>query len=210
MQLEKLRTRLDYQTLLLAGFALVASGLLGVADLSTRDVIQERLAEDLKSSLGEVVPSHLYDNDLLADIIVVPSAEDGTGNPETEVYVARKQGKVTAVSFKMTAPNGYAGPIILIMGVDRTGKILGVRVISHAETPGLGDKIEVTKSNWVLEFNGHSLQNLTIEQWAVKKDGGVFDQFSGATITPRAIVRTIYKGLAFFENHRAEVTGSAG
>lgn len=209
MQLEQLRTRLDYQTFLLAGFALIASALLGVGDLATRDVIELRRAEDLKASLAQVVPASLYDNDLLQDVILVDSKDDGIGADQTQVYIARKEGKVAAVSFKLVAPDGYSGAIYLIMGVDREGGILGVRVISHTETPGLGDKIEAAKSAWVQSFNGRSLKNLTPGQWAVKKDGGVFDQFSGATITPRSVVKAVYRGLGFFQNHRAELIGAA-
>lgn len=205
MPLTELKTRISYQSLLLASFALMASALLGLADYSTRDVIELRLQEDLRASLAEVIPDSFYDNNLLEDTVYIGSKEDGVGIGETLVYLGRKDGKVTAVSFRLLAPGGYSGSINLIMGVDKDGNILGVRVISHAETPGLGDKIEVSKSNWILNFEGHSLQNLTIEQWAVKKDGGVFDQFSGATITPRAIVRAVYQGLLFFKHHRAEL-----
>ena len=200
-----LKKRISYQSLLLAGFALLASALLGMADYATRDVIKLRLEEDLRASLAEVVPSRLYDNNLLEDKVIVSSADDAIGSAETVVYLGRVDGKVSAVSFRLVAPGGYSGNIDLIMGVDRDGNVLGVRVISHAETPGLGDKIEVSKSHWILKFDGHSLQNLTIEQWAVKKDGGVFDQFSGATITPRAIVKAVYHGLLFFKNHQAEL-----
>lgn len=94
----------------------------------------------------------------------------------------------------------------MIMGIDRDGNILGVRVLSHKETPGLGDKIEVTKSNWILNFVGRSLDNLTPAQWAVKKDGGEFDQFSGATITPRKSVQAIYRGLQLFKKHKDQLT----
>ncbi len=197
-----------YQSFLLAAFALLASGLLGLADLSTRDLIQLRLEEDLRASLAEVIPDQLYDNNLLEDAIIVDTEKDELGKNETLVYLARKEGKVEAVSFRLAAPGGYSGDINLIMGIDKEGNVLGVRVISHAETPGLGDKIEVNKSNWILNFEGHSLQNLTIEQWAVKKDGGVFDQFSGATITPRAIVRSVYQGLQFFKRRRSELLAS--
>ena len=103
------------------------------------------------------------------------------------------------------APDGYAGPISIVIGLSRDGDILGVRVISHVETPGLGDKIEITKSKWVLSFDGKSLDNLTLEQWAVKKDGGVFDQFAGATITPRKVVQAIRRGLEFYRAHQAEL-----
>jgi electron transport complex protein RnfG len=205
--LAQLRPKLHYQAGILAGFALAASILLGIADLATREVIRIRLEEDLKASLEEVVPAALHDNDLLADTVIVPSAGAMLGAEETVVYLARKEGRVTAVSFKFVAPDGYAGPIHLVMGIASSGEIQGVRVISHTETPGLGDKIEITKSKWVLSFDGKSLDNLTFEEWAVKKDGGVFDQFAGATITPRKVVQAIRRGLEFFQAHRAEWVG---
>lgn len=207
--LEKLRPQLAYQAGVLAVFALLASILLGFADLATRDVIKLRLEEDLKASLEEVVPKDLYDNDLLADSITLPSVDANIGAPETVVYLAKKQGELNAVCFKFIAPDGYAGPISLVMGVDKKGEILGVRVIAHIETPGLGDKIEVSKSKWVLSFNGKSLDNLSITQWAVKKDGGVFDQFAGATITPRKVVQAIKRGLEFYKSHQAELLNAA-
>jgi len=203
--LEQLRPQLRYQAGILAAFALAASIVLGLADLATRGVIQLRLEEDLKSSLEEVIPPELHDNDLLADTIIVASADAGIGAAETVVYLAKKQGAVNAVCFKFIAPDGYAGPISLVMGVDKNGEILGVRVISHTETPGLGDKIEITKSKWVLSFDGKSLDNLTFTEWAVKKDGGVFDQFAGATITPRKVVQAIRRGLEFYRMHQAEL-----
>lgn len=205
MNLETLRGKLSYQALLLAGFALLASALLGFADLGTKDAIAQRLAEDLQASLEQVVPKKYYDNNLLESKIIVPSKDEGLGADETLVYVARKQGKVSAVSFMLKALNGYSGTISMIIGIDVEGNILGVRVISHAETPGLGDKIELSKADWILDFNGRSLDGLSVTQWKVKKDGGVFDQFSGATITPRAVVGSVYLGLKFFEKHKAEL-----
>lgn len=203
--LQQLRPQLRYQTGILGGFALAAALLLGLVDLATRASIQLRLQEDLKASLADVVPAELYDNDLLLDTKRLINAEAGLGSSEILVYRARKQGRVSAVSFKFVAPDGYAGPISLVMGINREGEILGVRVISHLETPGLGDKIEISKSKWVLSFNGKSLHNLSVEQWAVKKDGGVFDQFAGATITPRKVVQAIYRGLEFYRAHQAEL-----
>jgi H+/Na+-translocating ferredoxin:NAD+ oxidoreductase subunit G len=207
--LERLRPTLGYQTAVLAIFALLASILLGFADLATRDVIQLRLEEDLKASLEEVVPADLYDNNLLADSITLASTDNNLGADQTIVYLAKKQGVLTAVCFKFFAPDGYAGPISLVMGIDKNGEILGVRVITHVETPGLGDKIEISKSKWILSFNGKSLDNLTIAQWAVKKDGGVFDQFAGATITPRKVVQAIKRGLEFYKSHQAELLNAA-
>ncbi len=202
--LERLRPQLRFQTGVLAGFAFLAALLLGVADLSTRGVIAQRQQEDLQASLEQVVPADVHDNDLLTDTRAVADTQTSLGQPVTTVYLAKKQGQVSAICFKFVAPDGYAGPISLVMGVSRDGEILGVRVVAHIETPGLGDKIEITKSPWVLSFNGKSLDNLTVEQWAVKKDGGAFDQFSGATITPRKVVQAIKRGLDFFQAHRSE------
>lgn len=203
--LARLRPKLEFQTGILAGFALLASVLLGVTNCSTEGTIQRRLDEDLKKSLEEVVPAALYDNDMLQDTLNIQSAEYNIGANETTVYIAKKSGNVTAVCFKFIAPDGYSGAINMIMGIDRDGNILGVRVLSHKETPGLGDKIEVTKSDWILSFVGRSLDNLAPAQWAVKKDGGVFDQFAGATITPRKSVQAIHRGLQLFKAHQAQL-----
>lgn len=204
--LANLRPKLEFQTGVLAGFALIASVLLGVTNCSTESTIQQRLDEDLVKSLEEVVPANLHDNDMLKDTVTIPSSEFNIGADKTTVYIAKKSGSVTAISYKFTAPDGYSGAINMIMGIDRDGNILGVRVLSHKETPGLGDKIEVTKSNWILNFVGRSLDNLTPAQWAVKKDGGEFDQFSGATITPRKSVQAIYRGLQLFKKHKDQLT----
>jgi electron transport complex protein RnfG len=203
--LARLRSTLQFQTGILAGFALIASVLLGVTQCSTESAIEQRLTEDLQKSLAEVVPNGIYDNDILKDTLTIPSSDFNIGAKETLVYRARKGGFVTAVCFKFTAPDGYSGAIDMIMGVARDGTVLGVRVLNHKETPGLGDKIELAKSDWILSFNGKSLDNLTQQQWAVKKDGGVFDQFSGATITPRKSVQATYRGLQFFKQHQAEL-----
>jgi len=203
--LAQLRPKLEFQTGVLAGFALIASVLLGVTNCSTEGTIQRRLDEDLKKSLEEVVPAALYDNDMLQDTLIIPSAEYNIGANETTVYIAKKSGQVSAVCFKFTAPDGYSGAINMIMGIDRDGNILGVRVLSHKETPGLGDKIEVAKSDWILNFVGRSLDNLAPAKWAVKKDGGEFDQFAGATITPRKSVQAIYRGLQLFKAHQAQL-----
>jgi electron transport complex protein RnfG len=197
MKLEQLRAKLSYQTLLLGGFCLLGSALLSFADLKTHDEIATRLEEDLKASLEQVIPTDYYDNDLLKDTLLLDS--------DTLVYQAKKAGKVNAVAFMVTTNSGYSGAIKSLIGIDKDGQVLGVRVIAHAETPGLGDKIEVAKADWILSFNGHSLVDLTDAQWKVKKDGGVFDQFSGATITPRAVVGSVYQGLQFFKLHREKL-----
>jgi len=199
--LGSLRQRLDYQTWLLAAAGLVASMLLGFGDLATRGSIVQRQSEDMKATLEQVLPRNLYDNALLEDSRTISGDSIG----DTTVYIARKGGEPTAVAFKLGALGGYSGAIMLMMGIDRDGKVLGVRVIAHAETPGLGDKIETAKSDWILKFTGRSLANTAPERWRVKKDGGDFDQFAGATITPRAVVRGVQAGLAFYQRHRGEL-----
>lgn len=199
--LDALRQRLDYQTYLLAAAGLMSSLLLGFGDLATRGSIEARREEDMQATLEQVLPSSLHDNVLLRDVKTI--AEQG--QDAAQVYIARKQGEVTGVAFKFVANGGYSGPIALMLGVDRDGAVLGVRVIAHAETPGLGDKIETGKSGWILSFNRRSLDNTPAERWRVKKDGGDFDQFAGATITPRAVVRGVENGLKFFSRHRDEL-----
>ena len=156
----------------------------------------------MKASLSQVVAADLFENNLLASTI---TATDEAGN-SILVYQATKHGQVTAVVFEVSE-NGYSGVIRSLMAVSRDGIILGVRIVSHSETPGLGDKVEIVKDKWVLGFDGLSLKNPAPGKWRVKKDGGYFDQFTGATITPRAVVRSIHTGLQFFEFRKQELLG---
>ncbi len=197
------RQWVGYHAVLLGGIALAASALLALGDVQTSAEIAARAAEDLKSSLAQVVPASMHDNDLLADAVDVAAAEGGRPGHNT-VYRARRGARITALAYRM-AGQGYGGTIDLVMGVDPTGKLLGVRVISHQETPGLGDRIEASKSDWIKAFTGRSLDDPSPAKWGVKKDGGDFDQFTGATITPRAVVKTVKEGLEFFASHRAEL-----
>ena len=156
----------------------------------------------LQASLNALIPTDAYDNDLLHDTkqVVAPDYL-GTDQPVT-IYRARKAGKPVAVLFETIAPDGYSGAIHLLVGIRADGSLLGVRVLEHRETPGLGDKIEKAKSNWIDNFTGKRLTPDNTTQWAVKKDGGMFDQFTGATITPRAVVKAVKKALEFFNANR--------
>jgi len=201
MNLEQVREKLGYQPLLLGAVALLASAALALASEATRDAIAAAEAKDMRDSLAELLPQGFADNDLLADKIEI----DRNGAPLT-VYRARSAGKVKGAVFRV-AERGYAADIQILMAVDAEGRTLGVRVVKHAETPGLGDKIEVKKDAWIKSFDGKSLGDPAAEKWAVKKDGGVYDQFAGATITPRAVVKAVKGGLAFFAGHRREILG---
>ena len=192
------RQTLRYQVVLLGGVALLTSAVMGIADRLTRTDIANRQLEDLQATLQQVIPAGYYDNELVRDTATIQD-----GERSVVVYRARKAGQVQAVCYQVSAPGYGNTAIAIIMGVDRNGALLGTRVVSHNETPGLGDKIELSKSDWILSFTGRSLSNPPPEKWAVKKDGGVFDQFTGATITPRAVVKAVKGGLEFFAAHRA-------
>ncbi|MFE8069455.1 electron transport complex subunit RsxG [Marinobacteraceae bacterium S3BR75-40.1] len=186
----------------LALFAVLTAGLIAITQYVTADKIaeQKRLAQ--ASALLEVVPPEQRDNDLLdASFTIAPNDKLQLSEPATG-YRAYKDGQVTGVILPAVAPNGYSGPIRLLVGIDRDGTILGVRVVEHHETPGLGDQVEIKKSNWVYEFNGRSLSNPEPKNWQVAKRGGAFDQFTGATITPNAVVRAVYRTLRYFKQHR--------
>jgi electron transport complex protein RnfG len=200
MKLDELRAKLAYQALLLGSVALLTSGALAVASRTTDADIQAAAMRDLKQSLAQVLPGQ-YDNDLLQDTVMV-----ATPDGEVTVYRARRAGQVEAVVFQ-TVGHGYAGAIVCVMGVSREGELLGVRVLKHKETPGLGDKIEPAKSPWIFAFDGKSLGAPPVDKWAVKKDGGVFDQFSGATITPRGVVRAVKNGLELFAREKPRMLG---
>lgn len=182
-------------------FALSATLVLALADIATRPVIAQRLAEDLSRSLSQVVPAALHDGALAETRRVISDPVEG----DVQVYRAEEDGALQAVAFELTG-YGYSGAIRVLMGIDPAGRILGVRVLSHTETPGLGDKIERAKSDWVEDFAGRSLTDPAPEQWKIQRDGGIFDQFSGASITPRAVVAVVHRGLAFFERQRGELT----
>ncbi len=203
MNLEQLRGKLVYQGLLLGGAALLTSAALAFASRATVPEIRAAEAADLKQSLTQVLSGE-YDNDLLKDTLELPDVNESGANEKVTVYRARRAGKVEAVVYRVVG-KGYAGSIVCVMGVSREGKILGVRVIKHAETPGLGDKIEPAKSDWIHSFEGRWLGDPVADKWAVKKDGGVYDQFAGATITPRGVVKAVKGGLEFFEANKAQL-----
>jgi len=177
----------------LAGVIVI--GLVSLAYFYTRDAIEESERQAMLQALNSIIPAGSYDNDLVNDTKVLPANKQLGLKKPALIYRARRQGEIVAVAFPLTAPDGYNGPINLLLAVDRTGRIMGVRVVSHLETPGLGDRIERRRSNWVEQFRGKSMEDPPSEHWKVKKDGGIFDQFSGATITPRIIVKAIHRAL---------------
>ena len=195
---------MGFNSVVLAIFALVTALILA----TTNDLTYERIAqserEAAQRALLEIIPLERHDNDMLVDVQPVPEQYWATlglkkgGN----IHIARDQGQPVAAIIPAVTPDGYSGAIAMIIGVNFNGSIAGVRVVEHRETPGLGDKVDLKKSDWILSFNGKSLVNPQADDWKVKKEGGEFDQFTGATITPRAVISQVLKTLQYFNDDR--------
>ncbi len=186
---------------LLAGFGALGTALVMTTFEFTKEQIEASEKASLLKNLHNIIPPDSHDNDLFHDKLIVPPASQLGNNEITTIYRAKLGQQPIAAAFAITAPDGYSGNISLLIAIKDSGEISGVRVISHKETPGLGDKIDITKSSWILEFNGKTLTSPDEEGWKVKKDGGIFDQFTGATITPRAVVKAVRRALDYFNNN---------
>lgn len=187
-------------SLILGAFAAITAGLIASTFLGTKDRISAAERQAAQKALFEVVPQERHDNDLLNNTLQLSAQQQEQLHlaEDEKIHIAEYEDKTVAWVIPVVAPDGYSGDIKLIVGVNADGTVAGVRVLRHKETPGLGDQIELNKSDWILEFNGKSLDNPTADQWAVKKDGGEFDQFTGATITPRAVVKAVKTALQFY------------
>ncbi len=182
-------------------FATIGVGMVAYTWEHTAHRIADNERMALLRSINELIPPDQYDNDIFHDIIDVRD-EELLGTPDAvPVYRARKNGWPVAAVLTPVAPDGYNGNIRLLVAIHLDGTLAGVRVLSHHETPGLGDAIEVDRSDWIRGFNGKSLKNPPEKRWKVKRDGGDFDQFTGATITPRAVVKAVRKALVYYRAH---------
>ena len=200
------RSRMPYQGLLLGAVCLGMTLILLIGYRYTRAGIERAALRDRLASLAQVLPATLYNNNPVQDVLTIDDKQ--LSELPTQVYVAKRDGAIAGVAFQVKR-QGYGGPITLIMALDASGNILGVRVLSHKETPGLGDRIDIDKDKWITRFEKHSLSNTQPKAWHVKKDGGEFDQFTGATITPRAVVDAIYQGVLFHQRHFLNDTAAA-
>jgi electron transport complex protein RnfG len=191
-------------SLLLALFALITALVLASTDRITEERIAESERLAAQKALFEIVPLARHNNDLLVDLQPIPEQYwlalglDNGG----DVHIARLNDQPVAAIVPSITTDGYSGDIAMIVGINFDGTVAGVRVVEHKETPGLGDKVELRKSDWILSFNGKSLNNPELSKWNVKKDRGDFDQFTGATITPKAVIHQIAKTLEYFEKDR--------
>ena len=179
-------------------FTLVCVFIVSLAEKNTKDRIEINEQQLLIKRLNEIVTE--YDNPILSESFDLNINLHGIEQTVT-IFPAKNNNKVFAHLVEHTYPKGYNGNIRLLTGISIEGELLGVRVINHKETPGLGDKIETRKSDWIKGFNGLSLNQPEKSKWKVKRDGGFFDQFTGATITPRAIVTAAYQILDYFDKH---------
>jgi electron transport complex protein RnfG len=190
--------------LLLGLFGVLGAGLVGLSHEGTAERIARNEREALLDRLERLVPADQVDNDMLSDVIDV-SAPESLGTESTRVYRGRRGSEPVVAVLSPVVTQGYSGPIQLLVAIRADGGLSGVRVLTHRETPGLGDKIEIERSDWVLGFDGKSLLEPPASEWKVRRDGGVFDQFTGATVTPRAVVRGVRASLEYFAAHRARL-----
>lgn len=191
--------------ILLGLFALVGVSVIAGLQVTTKDRIAANREATRLRSMNAVVGSERYDNEILNDQLIVQDEMFHTGGKPVTIFRARKNGRPVAAIFDTVAPRGYSGPIYLLIGVNLDGTLSGVRVLAHTETPGLGDAIDDKHSDWILGFEGKSLLNPGREKWGVKRDGGAFDQFTGATISPRLVVKSIRDTLDYYASHQTDI-----
>lgn len=192
-------------------FALIFTALMAGTYALTKDIVAENERKAKIALIAQVLPAGSFDNDILNDAIVQDAAALKQLNSDAgaQIFRAQKAGKTKGVVVETTAPDGYSGKIKLLVGVASDGRVLGVRVVAHKETPGLGDYIDAAKSAWITQFEGKSLSAPLADQWKVKKDGGQFDYIAGATITPRAVVKAVKNSLDYVAKNHENLFASA-
>ncbi|EHH2448354.1 electron transport complex subunit RsxG [Vibrio vulnificus] len=190
--------------LTLAIFACATTGLVAMTQYLTKDQITLQEQKQLSSVLNQVIPQSAHDNLLFESCTLVSDSALGS-DKAMPAYIATRNGQATAIAIESVAPDGYNGAIKIITGIDASGTVLGTRVLSHQETPGLGDKIDLRVTDWITSFTGKQLNDDNYNSWKVRKDGGEFDQFTGATITPRAVVKAVRNTVEFVNIHREQI-----
>ncbi len=185
----------------LLAFALIGTAILAFTYAQTFERIAQSVEAEKLKLISQIVPQNLFDNDIIKDTLDI-KADPLLGNEgTTTAYRARLGTAPSALVLEAVAPDGYSGKISLLIAIKDSGELAGVRVVAHKETPGLGDYIEIARSNWIVQFDGASRAKYKDGDWKVKKDGGQFDYMAGATITPRAVVKAVHKAMQYFELH---------
>lgn len=198
-----------YTAIVLLLFTVTGTTLVALTYDNTRERIAANERATLLRKLNQLVPAGSYDNALVDDRITVTDPAAAGKDKTVTVYRARRGDAAVALVMSAVAPDGYSGNIRLLVGVQADDTLSGVRVVAHRETPGLGDAIDEQRSDWVYGFDGKSLGNPPVDKWAVRKDGGHFDQLTGATITPRAIVKAVRRTLLYYRANRETLYAKA-
>ena len=193
----------------LAVIAAICTTLVAFTYRLTEERIDANEQALLERSLQPALSGLFYDSGVTESKIIVPPPHDLPGSEAAIIYRVYAQQEPVAALFVVSARDGYAGPIRILVGADTEGLVTGVHVLEHSETPGLGDRVESTKSDWVKQFEGRSLLDPTPSEWAIKGDGGQFDQLTGASVTPRAIVKAVQNTLVYYEAHRDDLFADA-
>jgi electron transport complex protein RnfG len=196
--------------LILAVVAAICTALVAITWHLTAPRIAENEKAELERSLKPTLSDVFYDSDLSESALVVPPPHELPGKEAAIIYRVYSESKPVAAVFVVTARDGFAGPIKLLIGIGYSGEVNGVRVLAHQETPGLGDLIEASKSDWIEHFAATSLGSPARERWAIRRDGGEFDQLTGASITSRAVVKAVKETLLYFESHRDSIFEAKG
>jgi len=187
----------------------IVAGVCATLVTVTWQLTESRIAANrtawLERSLEPALAGLFFDSSVTESMITIPPPHELPGNDAAIVYRIFAEREAVAALFVVSARDGYAGPIRLLIGVAMDGTVTGVRVLEHRETPGLGDRVESSKSDWVLQFDGQSLRDPDIKAWAIRDDGGTFDQLTGASVTPRAVVKAVKETLLYFDANRDEI-----
>jgi electron transport complex protein RnfG len=186
----------------LAIIAAICAALVASTYLVTREPIAANEKAFLEQSLEPALANVMFDGDVTESILVLEAPHGLPGSDPAIIYRVYSGEEPVAALFAVTARNGYAGPIRVLVGVRYDGIVSGVRILAHRETPGLGDRIVSSRSDWVFQFDGKALGNPPVEGWALKTDGGDFDQLTGASVTPRAVINALRETLIYFEANR--------
>ncbi len=192
-------------SILLGFFAALTTAIVAGTFLSTKDSIAENIRKAQEKALLELVPKDRHNNSMLDHTLIVDNDKLLGLRESKQLFIAKQDNNIVAAIIPVTARDGYTGDINMIVGINSDGTVAGVRILEHRETPGLGDAVDKRKSDWVDGFIGKSLTNPSQDKWKVKKDKGEFDQFTGATITPRAVTKAIKQALIYFEEHKQEI-----
>jgi len=204
-----MRIAIEKNAKILALFAVACTSVVGMVNLLTKDRIIQQEQQELLSTLNSIIPAEVHNNNMFQDCVLITDVELANGMQQ-KAYLARMDEAPVAAAITTIAPDGYNGNIHMLVAVNIDGSVSGVRVLKHQETPGLGDKIEQRKSPWITSFSGKRVASDTDSRWAVAKDGGMFDQFTGATITPRAVVNAVKQTLLYVNKNQQALFSQDG